>query len=249
MLSHVDRFLDQTTTYKIILYALIALTLQAFVGTFLEFVSFSFAELLVSFLVISSVTLCSHLLFRKLYGAKVSAESSYISLFILFLILAPSLEKGDVVMTAVASFVVIASKYIIAYRLRHIFNPVAFSLVFLGILGSTLSIWWVGAVYFFPTVLLLTFLIVRKLRCYSLFFSYVISSLLTVTLYAIFSGRGLDEAFTQHLISWPFLFFGIIMVTEPFTMPGRNFTQGVYGGIVGVLSSFPYAFPPFYSSL
>ncbi len=248
MLRLLDRFLDTTTMYKIILYALLLLIIQAFIGAFLGFVSFSFAELLVSLLVISSVTLCSHFLFRKLYSAEVSAESSYISLFILFLILAPSTEKGDILMMAAASFIMVASKYVVAYRLRHIFNPVAFSLVFLGVLGSTLSIWWVGAVYFFPTVFLLAFLMLRKLKYYSLFFSYVISSLLTVTAYALFSGRGIDEAFTQHLISWPFLFFGIIMVTEPFTMPARNLTQGIYGALVGVLSSFPYAFPPLYSS-
>ena len=41
--------------------------------------------------------------------------------------------------------IVTSSKYIVAVRGRHVFNPAAFGAVVVGVTGLSVSWWWVGS--------------------------------------------------------------------------------------------------------
>ncbi|HEV8677652.1 MAG TPA: FAD-dependent oxidoreductase, partial [Candidatus Paceibacterota bacterium] len=49
-------------------------------------------------------------------------------------------------------------------------------------------------------------------------------------------------------LSWPLMFMGTIMLTEPFTMPPSRPLRVVYGAIVGALFSMQFHFGPVYST-
>lgn len=234
--------------YKVVMYSLTALILQAFIMSALEVLPYSLTALLLSLVTISLVGLGSHFLFQKIYKAPANIESTYISVFIAFLILAPASDLSRVLWSACAAFLIIASKYLIVHSHRHLFNPAALGLFIIGLMGSISVTWWVGSMYFLPTVIITALLVIHKLKRHTLFFSYIIASLVTVAGLSLFRGDNILEGLLQHVLSWPLLFLGVFMLTEPLTTPPTRKLQGVYGVIVGVLSSFPYAFPPVYGT-
>lgn len=248
MPTAIERFLDKTTMYKVVSYSLLALILQAFVMSALGFLPYTLTSLLFSLMAISLVGLGAHFVFQKVYDAPANIESTYISIFIAFLILAPASDVSRVLWSACAAFLIIASKYLIAHSHRHLFNPVALGVFIIGLMGSISVTWWVGSMYFLPTVVIAALLVIHKLKRYTLFFSYLIASLLTVVLFSLLRGGSITESLGQHILSWPLIFLGVFMLTEPLTTPPTRMLQGVYGVIVGALSSFPFAFPPVYST-
>lgn len=248
MLIRIQQFLDRTTMYKVVSYSLVALILQAFVMSAVGVVSYSLISLLTSLLIISFVALGTHFLFKKVYNAPANIESTYISIFIAFLILAPASDVSKALWAGAASFLIIASKYLIAHSHRHLFNPVAMGVFAIGLMGSVSVTWWVGSMYFLPTVIITGLLVIYKLKRHTLFFSYLWASLATVAALSLFRGDNLVESLLQQTLSWPLIFLGVFMLTEPLTTPPTKKLQAIYGAIVGVLSSFPYAFPPLYST-
>lgn len=248
MLTYINQFLDRTTMYKVVSYSLFLLIAEAFIFSATGLSSYSLLALFLSLLTIGAVSLATHFIFQKIYRAPANIESTYISIFIAFLVLAPVATKEDALWTACASFIIIASKYVIAHRYRHLFNPVALGLFVIGVMGSTSVSWWVGSMYFLPSVLIVAFLVITKLKRQILFFSYLVASLVTVSVFTATHGGNITEVVIQHFLSWPLIFLGVFMLTEPLTTPPTKHLQGIYGAIVGVLSSFPFAFPPIYAT-
>ncbi len=244
----INQFLDKTTMYRVVLYSLFAIIAQAFVMSALGVLHYSFLSLGISFITVIGVTTATHFLFKTLYKAPANIESSYISAFIVFLILAPVTNQGEMLWTITASFLIIASKYLFAYNYRHFFNPVAVALFIIGLIGSTSVIWWVGGTYFLPITLIACILVIHKLKRYTLFFSYLGVSLFTIVLLSSYRDIAIGEALTQHILSWPLIFLGVFMLTEPLTTPPTKKLQAVYGGIVGFFTSFTFTFPPLYGT-
>ena len=197
----INQFLDKTTMYRVVLYSLFAIIAQAFVMSALGVLHYSFLSLGISFITVIGVTTATHFLFKTLYKAPANIESSYISAFIVFLILAPVTNQGEMLWTITASFLVIASKYLFAYNYRHFFNPVAVALFIIGLIGSTSVIWWVGGTYFLPITLIACILVIHKLKRYTLFFSYLGVSLFTIVLLSSYRDIAIGEALTQHILS------------------------------------------------
>lgn len=248
MINTINRFLDTTTMYKVVMYSLTALIVQAFIFSLFKIIPYSIFALLTSFVLILASSLLVHYLFKKIYDAPANIESTYISIFIAFFILAPVTELQQGIWVVLASVIMIASKYIVAYSYRHIFNPVAFGVFVIGVMGSVSAIWWVGSMYFLPSLLIITLLIIHKIKRYSLFLSYFMASVITIIALAMYRDEQIVELLLQHILSWPLLFLGAFMLTEPLTTPPTRKTQILYGSIVGVLSSAPYAFHPIYST-
>jgi ferredoxin-NADP reductase len=135
-----------------------------------------------------------------------------------------------------ASFVAIASKFILAIQRKHIFNPVA-----AGALASMLVLdqpatWWVGGnLVLLPFVLVGGLLIVRKVQRFDMIGTFIAANL--VATFATTEPSGFGEALTQSLLYSPLLFLGFAMLTEPLTAPQAKWPRVVYGAIVGLLSS------------
>jgi ferredoxin-NADP reductase/Na+-translocating ferredoxin:NAD+ oxidoreductase RnfD subunit len=205
-------------------------------------------SLLSSLLLISATTLLFHTLFEFLYKAPANVESSIISLLILFLIVAPPTNVTEVAWIVLTTFAVIASKYIFAYKNRHVFNPVAIGIVIVGLLQFTGITWWSSSRYFAPLLIVVGIFVVRKIRRGVMVATYLAVAILMISLYAALSGAEVLESIWEHIVSWPLVFLGVFMLTEPLTTPPTKKLQMIYGGLVGALSSVPITVPPFYST-
>lgn len=244
----IDDFLNSITMYRLILYGLFILAAISIVFGFLKLLPFSAFSLLISLTVLLTICYFTNRLFAGIFKAVVNNESSFISALILFFILAPVNSQTDLFITILAGTAAMASKYFIAIRRKHIFNPTAAAVFFLALLGFGNEIWWVGSDILFPLVLILGFLVVRKLRRFTLFFVFLIPTLITTYLFNLKFNISIFESIVSSFTSWPLIFFGTIMLTEPQTSPQIKRLLVPYGILVGIISGAQFSIGPIYSS-
>ncbi len=201
-----------------------------------------------TFVVVMTGTWIGHVVFARLFKATTNVESFIITGMILFLILAPISNWVDVLVTLAAGFLASASKYFLVINKKHIFNPVAISLFVLGLFGFGNAIWWIGSAALLPFTLCLGLLVVRKIRRFYLLFSFFIIAIPVIVILNIVQGVSINEAVLLIFTSWPLLFFGSIMLTEPMTTPPTKKLYMSYGILVGILFSIRFEFGPIYSS-
>lgn len=243
-LRAVDRFLNGITMYRTVLYGLLVLAAAAVAMSFLGIITYDgWAVSLLLFLAVGTCFAVNAALAR-LMRVPANSESWLITALILFFLFSPILGPGDAVAIVLASLVAMGSKYVLAWRGKHVFNPAAFAAAVLGLAGWGYPVWWVGTPALLPFALVVGLPIVRKIRRFPLFLACVGSSIAVVILLGYQSGMDAWESTVQHLLSWPIVFFASVMVTEPLTMPPRRGQQMLYGGIVGALSSWPIVLGP-----
>lgn len=248
LLNKVDGLLNSITMYRVVLYGLMILSLIAIIFGFLRLLPFSGLQFTYTLAVILVSVFVSNTLFAKITGADTNIESFWITGFILFLTLAPINEQNDLIVTILISVVAMASKYFLTYDKKHIFNPAAVGMFLAGLFGFGNSIWWVGSAVLLPFVFIIGLLVVRKIRRFQMFFTFIIFALLTAVIFNYLNGLNAIETLTQVILSWPLIFFGTIMLTEPFTTPYKKQHRTIYAILVGVLFGSQFSIGPLYAS-
>ncbi len=221
--------------YRLVLSGLGIIAFFAVVLGFVGVVPYSGIALLGSLFLLFFICYFSNLSFAKLFKAQTNNESSAITALILFCILAPATDFNQVLIVAGIAILAMASKYFLAVKRKHIFNPAAIAAVIAGLAGSVQVMWWIGSVYLLPIVLVIGLLIVRKIRRFSLFFAFTITVLVIMIISGLADDTAITETLSLVLLSWPLIFFGTIMLTEPLTTPPTNKLQIIYGIIVGAI--------------
>lgn len=234
--------------YRLVLYGLFALAGIAFILSLVGTLSFGPISLALSLVVLMVACFISNTLVSKILKVTINVESAYITALILFFIITPPESVFQMLIIAAAGALAMVSKYVLAIKKKHLFNPAAIALVIMGALGSGIAIWWVATPALFPFAAVLGLLIVRKIRRFDLFLSFIAASLVVATVYAIFQNETMSQKFIQMFLSWPLIFLGTIMLTEPLTMPPSRKTRIIYGSIVGALFSAQFHFGPIYAS-
>jgi ferredoxin-NADP reductase len=180
------------------------------------------------------VSFTSNKLFAWTLSSPNNPESWQITAFILFFLIFPQSDIKGYVLTAIVAFLAVASKYILVFRGRHIFNPAAVAVVIssaLGLLGAT---WWIATLVLLPVVVIVGVLIAMKLRHFLMIAIYIGTSVTLACVIALIAGGDIGQALSAVLISSPIIFLGTIMLTEPLTSPTTKRAQIVYSLIVGV---------------
>lgn len=239
MLKLIDHGLQKTTMYRVVLYGLSAISINALLFSVLGILSWSFTELTVTLLAISVPAIAAHYFLKSAFNAPANIESTLITSLILFFILLPTTEPNGLVGLALAGVIAVASKYILAWRKIHMFNPAAFAAVIVGATLIAPAIWWVGTPSLLPLTLIVGLLIVRKIHRFDLFLSVIVTSTVTVLILGTVNSVPAGEILRQHFLSWPIIFFASVMVTEPLTTPPRRLQRVVYGCLIGIVSSIP----------
>ncbi len=248
MLNTIDRFLNNITMYRLVLYGLALLAAYSMALALSGSLSFGVFSYVATLLAVLAGCGISNVILSKCFGAPVNIESWLITGFILYFILFPSYQVADLITAFAVGFFAMASKYLLATNARHIFNPVAAGLFIMSIfptLQNGNGVWWVGTSVMLPLVLMVGLLIVRKIRKFAMFGAFVASALVVT---AVFHWSEVGVALREQFLSWPLIFFGTIMLTEPLTMPSRRTFQVVFGVIVGALFASSYSFGPIHSS-
>ncbi len=247
-MKFIDNLLNSITMYRLILYGLIVIASSAIIFSFLGISSIDTVSLIKSLAILLVVTSISNFALSKIFKASINAESFAITAFILFLILYPADLFSDFVTIATAGFIAMLSKYALTVNRKHIFNPTAFALVVVGITGNNLAAWWVGSLELLPIVAIVGFLILRKIHRFSLFLSFAVTTVLTISTYGIFNGVNPISTVASSLTSSLIIFFGCIMLTEPLTTPPIKKLQIIYGGVVGILFGSQFQIGPIIST-
>ncbi|MEQ1500065.1 MAG: RnfABCDGE type electron transport complex subunit D [Parcubacteria group bacterium] len=247
-MTTIDNFLNKITMYKLVLYGLFILVFVSIAFSLFGFIYYGAISLVGTLVLLFLTTYFSNFLFAKIFKVETNAESSAITALILFFILFPGKSFYDFLFIALIGFLAMASKYIFAINKKHIFNPVAIAVFLPALFGMGMGAWWVGSISLLAPVAILGFLILRKVRRFELFFSFLVTAILTNILFAYTLGQNLTEVFMASFVSGPAIFFGSIMLTEPLTTPPTKKMQMVYGLLVGGLFGAQFNIGPIYSS-
>ncbi|MGV8969580.1 MAG: FAD-dependent oxidoreductase [Microbacteriaceae bacterium] len=248
MKNTLDRFTGSLTMYRLVLGALLAIVVVAFVLSLVGVLAYSPVELLASLAVAVAVTLATGWLFALIFRAKAHTESSLISGLILFMLFLPSAELSALLALALASTIASASKFFLAIRGRHIFNPAASGAVVVAFLQLGLAGWWIATLSLLPVVALGAFLILYRNRKLGLGLTFIGVAAAIIVVRLSLSGTDPLSALSTAFTSYPIVFFVGFMLSEPLTLPPRRWQQLLVATLVGVLFAVPFSIPPVYSS-
>jgi ferredoxin-NADP reductase/Na+-translocating ferredoxin:NAD+ oxidoreductase RnfD subunit len=229
----IDRLNDKLTSYRLMLYFLIALVAWALFGSFFDKVPYSWHEIIVSLIWITGICWITNKAISRFLDIPANKESDLITGLILVLILTPPKDVASFAVLAAAGAAAIASKYVITFQKSHIFNPAAFGALVAGDIFHKYPAWWVGTKFITPLVVVGGILILRKMKR----FTMVGAFLATFILYLIFgtSLGGSAHFLWLELISTQVLFFAVVMLTEPATSPTKLNYCLIYAVVVGIL--------------
>jgi ferredoxin-NADP reductase len=240
ILKPVDKLLDHIPSYRLVLYTLFVLLTWSIAGSLAHKISFAWYDILLTAAVLLTVCLGSNYLFSKYLNIPKNNESDYVSALILTLILTPTHSFKELLFVAIAGVLAMASKYILAVKKWHVFNPAAFGAVVSGLAFNHYAIWWIGTNFMAPFVILGGLLILRKVKRYTM-----VAVFIAVALAAILAEAYLNQSSPHiaHLInltflSTPLLFFAFIMLTEPLTHPRHATNYFPYAILVGFLYGY-----------
>lgn len=237
MFTHVDRFLDHVTMYRLMLYCLTAILMAAAVLGLFGVIPYSPLAIIFSAIFITAVSWIVNKIFSAIFKVPTNIESAYITAFILALLITPPavlFDRDYFVLAVSAAVIAMASKYILAIRHKHIFNPAAVSVVVTSFALGLSASWWVGTASLMPFVLIAGLLVARKITRFDL----VLSFLAVNTLLMLGTQSSSFDAISTIpglYLNTPILFFAFIMLTEPQTTPPTRRSRLLYGGLVGLL--------------
>ena len=148
------------------------LILAGMVFGLVGWVPYSALDILVSTVFLVAVSLITNAIFAKIFGAAPASDSVYVTALILALIITPTDPFSQLPFLAWAAFLANASKYLLAWRRRHIFNPAALAVVITSLFLGQSASWWVGCVPMLPLVLLGGVLVIRQIRRFDLVWAF-----------------------------------------------------------------------------
>jgi ferredoxin-NADP reductase len=236
-----DALLGRATMYRLIAYCLGVLQLLAIVFSFLGVVPVATPlAMVVSFAVLLVVTIGVNLGLAAIFRVRSHLTSTVITAQLLFFLMFPTLDPLGLAGLAVAGAIAVASKYLIAIRGRHIFNPAAFGGFVASLIGVAAGqfwkpIWWVGTAWLLPFVVVAAFLILFRTRRLPMGGVFIAVAAIAGIAFYLFIGADLSSAVSFALISAPTIFLAGFMLSEPLTLPPRRWQQLVYAALVGVL--------------
>lgn len=242
--------LGRVSMYRLILMALAALALIAFAVSLFGLVGPGPLELAVTLAVLVAVSSAADIGAQSVLSLPRRYESGLITAGILLFVLRPTLEPMALLGIAIAAVAASVSKYLLAWRSRHIFNPAAVGAAVLTVLSLVwpalgASAWWVGNPVMLGPVLVLGVLVAwraEKLRVVATFWVVALGvAFFRVAAQYQAVGQSVDAATILNGVLWssPFFFLGAFMVSEPLTQPPRRWQQLTVAALIGLLAGWP----------
>lgn len=233
----IDDLLNSLTMYKAVAYGLSVLAFVAILFSYTGVLTFSASALALSLSTLLVVCYATNWILAKVWRAMPSVESSLITALILFFLLPPTNTASRFIGLIGVGIAAMASKYMLAYRRKHIFNPAAIGLTIGSLLGISSAIWWVGNKSMYLLVLFVGLLIARKVRHFNMVMVFFAVHLTMIALLNLDSASGWQDAVRLAITSSPLIFLGTIMLTEPATVPSTKKWQYLYAVFVAALTA------------
>ena len=237
----VDDVLNRFTTYRLTVYYLAALVAAGFGLSVFGIVPGGPVAILSTVSLLLAVCLGLNAVLSRILRITANPDSSIVTALILALISGPVSVVTDPLhggILALAGAAAILSKYVIAARRQHIFNPAGLGALIPGLVFGAYATWWVGNAALLPFVVAGGLLLARRIarfRLLGVFFLFFV---------AFNAVLGFLQGAPADLVvqSIPFvfgqtslLFFGFVMFIEPASSPKRFLPQLLYAAIVAFL--------------
>lgn len=240
--GRLDTLLGKYTMYRLILLVLAALAVYSLLLNALGWLTFGIPQMLVHLALCLGLTYASNRALAALFHVRPHSESSLITGLLLYFLFWPSFMPMDVAGVALACVLASASKYALAWRGRHIFNPAAAGAFVTALTGLNVATWWAAT----PAMLWLLvpgiLLVVYRTRKFLMAAVFLVVATSIVTAELLQAGLTLGGSLWQALAQRPLLFFVGFMLTEPLTLPPRRWQQLALAAVVGVVFAVPYNF-------
>ena len=238
MLRWIDNLLDRITMYRLVLYYLIVIILTAVGLSVANVLPYNPAMIVATSLYLVAGCWVTEWVFSHVFEVPYNIESSIITALILALLINPAANSHTFLFLTAAGGLAIASKYILNWRGKHIFNPAAIAVALTAIGPEQSASWWVGNTALLPVVAIGGLLIVRKIRRVQMAAVFFITAI-AATAWVSFLAHGDPTSSLDKVVLHSSLFFlGFVMLTEPLTAPVTHNKQLWYAALVGLL------FPP-----
>ena len=235
--ASVQKFVDNIGMYRLVSGSLGTLAFIAIILGFVGWLPYGGLSQIFSLALALLVALVLNLIFAWILQIPVNNESAVITALILFFLAMPEKNVFATWPLVAAVAIGVASKYIFAYKKQHFMNPAGFGAAALSMTGIYTFSWWASNPTLFVPLVVLGVLVVMKVRKWVPVLSLIGVSLIIYTVQAMHYGDAFPTAMKTFFMSWPTLFLGFFMLTEPFTMPAKKDAQFLYGGLVGFLSN------------
>jgi ferredoxin-NADP reductase len=235
----VDRFLNLFTMYRLTLYFLAALLGLATILSAVGVVAGGPLAVISTAAILLASCFLVNWLFALVMRIRSNPESSLITALIMALIMGPvPFDLRQLGILALAGAVAVASKYLLAMRRQHVFNPAAAGALFSAFAFGANASWWVGNAALLPLAVVGGLLLARKigrLRLVAAFLGLFVAFNLVL---AFSQGLAISDAFQSVVFVFghtSLVFFATVMFTEPMTSPKRLRWQLIYAAMVAFL--------------
>jgi glycine betaine catabolism B len=241
----VDRQLGRVTMYRFVLLALAVLAVYTLVLSLFGQIFYKPLDLVVSLAVVTATTTASTYLGALAFRVTPHLESSLITALILFFLFMPVLAWSNLFAVGLAGVFAGASKFLLAWRGRHVFNPAAIGAVLVAWTTNSAAVWWIESEATFPALAVLALLVLYRTRRVGFALWFLVPAYAMVVKALHDFGTPLSTGLTTALFTYPVVFLAGFMLSEPLTQPPLRWQRAVIGVLVAVLAMQPLYFPDF----
>jgi len=243
----IDRVLGAVTSIALVIICLAVIGVVGLVLAIAGRMPFGPLEAMVTFLIAAAGVVGGSWIGAAATRVKPQVDSMVVSVLILWFLFIPSLEPGELGGIALAALLAGVSKYLIAWRGRHVFNPAAFGASVVLLLGWIFPSlpgvgWWVGSPALFPLVLVAAIIVLYRTNTFLTGLTFVVVATIGVLVAFSIAGAGTEPWAALQLIlgSTPVIFLAGFMLSEPLTLPPILSQRLWVAALVGALYALPF---------
>lgn len=245
-MKQLDALLNSVTMYRLLVYGLGGVALGSILFAAFGLVALDPLDMVISILLLGASVFTAEYIFSKIWRRPMNMESWVITTLILFFIIDPAHSVLSAVILLLAGVIASASKFILAWKGKHIFNPAAYAAAVLSLTAIWPVTWWVGSTALAWLTIPLGIAVIRKLHHETFALVFVGVALLVQAVQFMGAGQLSLDTFVHAVIASPFIFLVSIMLTEPATMPSRYRDQLIFSALVAFLYTTAWEVGPLY---
>jgi ferredoxin-NADP reductase len=248
----VDALTGRVSMYRLATITLSIVLAQAVLFAFLGAIGPDPYAILGTLGVVLVATLGANEVAARLARVVPHRESSVITALIITCIVQPSLTTTGLLAAAGAAVLAALSKYLIVWRGRHLLNPAATGVLIAGIigyyLGQGVGFWWIATPALLPAVAVGALLLLDRTRRLDVGLIFIGLTIVIIGARLVLTGTAPLGAVTTVLQLFPVVFLAGFMLSEPQTLPPRDWQRWLTAAVVAVAFSVPFGFGPLYTS-
>lgn len=227
------------TMYRLVLTSLSGLALVALFWSAVGALPYPPLALVATVCTALLLSYASNRAISAAFGVVPHSESSLITGLLLFFIFPPTTHLIPLLGVGLAAVLASCSKYVLAVRGRHIFNPAAAGAFLLTLTGFYYTGWWLGTPVMLPFSAVAAALILYRVHRITMALVFIGVSGGIMALRSGMAGLDPATALTWPFASSPMIFFAGLMLSEPLTQPPVRWQQLTFAGIIGFFFSTP----------